>query len=399
MDVQEIRNLKKEQFKGKAFIYYFWGFPLIQFLITLVPDYSEVVVFLHLLCSCIIWCAENYTVNITQYKKPIILIGIVMLYFLYNLIFKRNDKTISYLIEFVMYGVLSLIYVYFINLKDKFIYYNCIAACMVFLIFSIVPIVGYEKLGMTNYMDFGFAVALPAYMSILLGRKYFKKNYLIIIEIFCFVEILFYANRSCLLSIAFLWLLVYIIDVKKKPFHMLIALLLLSIGVVMIINFKEIVNWVNDEIFVKNDLNVRAWQKIMAFVQNQNWDALFSGRLQIWQNAINMIKEKPWFGWGVGAFENIYGDGYYTHNLILEVLVELGCIFGILFLTILIIKIFKLMSSKDRALKMLSILFLAMVFPKLLLSSLYYKDIWFWGLIALILKYGKKELKNENINN
>lgn len=387
-------NLKKEP-KGRAFLVYFWGLPLIQFIILLTPLFSEVIVFLLLLSASFIWILENKNVYINSYTSIFLLIIIYSLYFLFNFIFNKNQFLINYVVNFIMYALLSVILTFSIVDYKEFLRENLYCSVVVFLIYSVLVIIGLDRLGLGNYMDFGFLVALPAYISMFIGRKLFQYKWILPIEIFCFIEIIFFANRSCLLSILLLWIFIYIFDVKKEKWHFIFITILLLFFLIILIFFDKIIIFFDKIIFSELDINSRIWKKFVEFAVTKDWDALFSGRLDIWSNAIKMFLENPFLGNGIASFESAYGEGYYTHNIILELLTEIG-IFGTLIAIIwFCVYSYKAFYKQSRVKKIILIMFFCLAFPKLFLSNHYMKDIAFWGYIGLILKINQDIKRNK----
>ncbi|MCR5756240.1 MAG: hypothetical protein K6G30_15685 [Acetatifactor sp.] len=62
-----------------------------------------------------------------------------------------------------------------------------------------------------------------------------------------------------------------------------------------------------------------------------------SGRIYIWDAALNMLPQKLWFGFGVGTYSVhcFFGDYGYMHNQILQCLMEGGIVTTVLFFIIL----------------------------------------------------------------
>lgn len=389
---------KKNKNRGRAFLIYFWGFPLIQFLILLAPSISTLIVFALLALSCCVWLYDNFETNLNRFTLQTLAIVAVLIYFIFNILLRRNDYSLDYLVHFIMYGVLSIIFVTSIDDFDLFMVNNVKCAIFVLLAYAAVPIIGFDKLGM-DYMDFGFGVTLPIYMSLYIARHAFGQRKMLFFEVLCFIELVLFANRSCFLSVLFVWMMRFILFKKKKPIHYILISLALIVVLVLLANLKPIVLWINQEIFVKYDIDFRFWQKIRAFVVSGDWNKLFSGRLDIWNNAIELIKQRPFIGWGLGYFESVYGEGCYTHNIILEVAVEIGIIGTALAGLFLIFNSVKAFRCAERNTKYVLLLFLCLAIPKLLLSTIHYKDIALWAFIALILRYlPNKGAKNESTN-
>ncbi|MGN0796557.1 MAG: O-antigen ligase family protein [Christensenellales bacterium] len=392
--------IKKNKKNGHAFLIYFWGFPMIQFPILLLPQLSTWIVFALLLFSCLYWLYEIYEADLNKFTLQVVAIVIILAYFLFNFIFRYNHITFDYFVYFIMYGLLSILFSMTIDDYYAFIKQNSICSLLVFLAYVSIPIIGYDKLGMGNYMDFGFGVALPVYMSLYIGRHVIKEKKLIFFELICLIELVLYANRSCFLSVIFIWIMYFLIF-KKKRIKDYVFMFAIIVGLAIIINnFKDIVLWINKEVFVKYEIEFRFWQKIRYFAISSDWNRLFSGRIEIWQNVIEMISQRPWTGWGLGYFESVYGHGYYAHNIVLEIAVEIGIIgatiIGVLFLYMTVTAFRK----ADRVSAMALLLFLCLTIPKLLLSNIHYKDIAFWFFLSMIIKFSQSRgVKNECIDN
>ena len=123
-----------------------------------------------------------------------------------------------------------------------------------------------------------------------------------------------------------------------------------------------------------------------------------SGRLRIWNNALQTFKKHPVAGIGIGSTRRYSADNYkedhYVHNTFLEVLSETGIIgFVLFFASFIVIAIRSLISSrKDRAFSLL-------IFTSLTVSALFismqYSDIFYIHLLAIILCTSSVGLRNK----
>ncbi|WP_320128504.1 ATP-grasp fold amidoligase family protein [uncultured Sphaerochaeta sp.] len=64
----------------------------------------------------------------------------------------------------------------------------------------------------------------------------------------------------------------------------------------------------------------------LAFFTGGNSDGSPLVRMEMIQHGWEMLKQKPLFGWGQGAFTSIGGYGFYAHNNYIELMVSLGVI-------------------------------------------------------------------------
>lgn len=91
----------------------------------------------------------------------------------------------------------------------------------------------------------------------------------------------------------------------------------------------------------------------------QDLNVYSSGRIDLYLIAIELFKEKPIFGWGLGYFNQYVGMG--THNMYLQILSELGIIgfFSFVFIAVSnLLNAFKLLSEgNQKEIKLFFILF------------------------------------------
>ena len=250
----------------------------------------------------------------------------------------------------------------------------------------------------------GFYLATIGYASIFLF--YYKSNflkekkYLIILLFinFCFI-ILTGERSSTIMSI--ITLSIFLVFDSKFNFKKLKYLFLIG---VILVSFIIISPTTKERM---NDL--KDW--------SNREDNIYSSFLQTpwgkhYKTSIILIKQKPLLGTGIRTFRiacnqnNISGkynlsDGCSTHphNYILEILVEVGIIFVILFIY-LIYKVIKIYSKKFNYLThgFLAI-FLSYIFPLRPTGAFFssWHGSFFWILLALIIFSMEKESKNNEI--
>lgn len=61
-------------------------------------------------------------------------------------------------------------------------------------------------------------------------------------------------------------------------------------------------------------------------------DVTLSGRTRIWEAALNMISESPWYGYGINAQVMLTKTEFVAHNILLQIILESGYIGLVLFL-------------------------------------------------------------------
>lgn len=114
-----------------------------------------------------------------------------------------------------------------------------------------------------------------------------------------------------------------------------------------------------------------------------NWEGT-SGRDALYLNTVHLIKQRPVIGYGLYGMWDVIN--YYPHNLFLEVLLQGGIVYFVLFLWILLLFVRKLlrMINIDRRFKVLGVLFLY-PFVMLMFSGTYLNTSQFWFVLVFVL--------------
>jgi len=132
------------------------------------------------------------------------------------------------------------------------------------------------------------------------------------------------------------------------------VLLILTIIAVIILNFKQnllkiitivalfflfgYIILVNNNISWLHDLLNVGLEKSFGYISGSNIDMEATGRDWVYEAIINLIKEKPILGYG---FFNAYSESFrviqgYSHNIFLDVLLQGGIIYLIIFLAVMV---------------------------------------------------------------
>ena len=163
-------------------------------------------------------------------------------------------------------------------------------------------------------------------------------------------------NRSAILSILtqLVFLIIFLImknkNKNKKNLldkNKISAILLFAIAAVLIVKIPSL-NFESYFETVKVDMGSVSSINSIDNLDNSEKSISIDSRFHIWSSAINMIKDSPIIGTGLGSFaHNIGNEGYSSlqvkgvqraHNDVLETLVELG-IFGLIGLILLLTSI------------------------------------------------------------
>lgn len=383
MNIYLIKNTLSHT-KEIAFVLYFWGFTLLRPILQYYSDYSTYILFVYSLLLLLL--SLKGITRTPQYFGSYIFIYCVLLILLIDLLFRPNNFTVKYIYEFVVFGLIPIFMISQVKDYEMLLRIFSLVSFFVFIIYFIDPLNDYRVFG--DYMTFGFMLALPAYFGLYIGRKFFKYRWLVPFEIICLVEILIFSNRSAILSVIIFWVLIQFVYLKGTVKKLMKLFILSLLIILFIISFEHLMNFI---VSLLNNYGVYSYSitKLNIFMSGYSLENFFSGRLEIWAIAKDLIDNNFLFGHGTGAFEAKYGR--YTHNICLDLLIQYGFM-GFLAMLILITKssinIFK---YDEGSIKLLGITLLCLWFPKLLFSTYFIKEIAIWCFITLGFFHKRKK--------
>src|SRR5699024_3188038 len=119
---------------------------------------------------------------------------------------------------------------------------------------------------------------------------------------------------------------------------------------------------------------------------------LSSGRDTIYENVIKLILENPIIGKGISYYA-VYSEGWYPHNIVLQLMLETGIVLTIPILVMILLAIKVSFSSVDKfkgniGFKAFILFVFVSSIPRLMLSSYLWKEQFFWLLLFSMLSVG-----------
>ncbi|MCM1577548.1 MAG: O-antigen ligase family protein [Ruminococcus sp.] len=111
----------------------------------------------------------------------------------------------------------------------------------------------------------------------------------------------------------------------------------------------------------------------------------FTGRTQIWDMSLSLIKRAPVFGYGVYEGHGLTLVGnlfYYSHNIILEILLQGGCVSLILFAAMCVQTGINLYKCKNHYISGILTAGIFSIFIMMIMEA-YISHIWVYGLMAI----------------
>lgn len=192
----------------------------------------------------------------------------------------------------------------------------------------------------------------------------------------CLLFIVLSRSRTALVAYCcfIFFLSIYPILIRKKILFYVPILLLLVLGVMVIV--------LSHDGFL-HQLNH------FSFVITRK--SMLSGRDDLWQHAMTLIVQKPWFGWGGGAsMMNLLNTTHDPHNQYLSILIQHGIVGMVLYLLLLLSVVYALYQVRTHYLTrlvygfLIGILFIAS-FEEILFQGILFICLSFWALLGTSL--------------
>ena len=381
---------KKHLFNNELlFILYFWRLVILKPITTTYVPYGMLIVLVYTFLLVAISVFINYDNRFFIIKvEPIgcLLVVIYCVFFL-DYIFRPNPHVVDYMYELLLYGVLPAYFLLKIRDFDRLIRIFWVSSVLLFGLYFIDPINGFRFFD--NYMTFGFQLAFPAFMGIDIGRSYYKKKWVIIIEILCLIELFVFANRSCILSVIVYFILkdffISKYDFEANKWKTIRRILLAMAAIVVAINWENIILFLYN-IIEQKGISSYSFSQYVYYIEHDSFmtASTTGGRSGIWDQAIEMFKMSPVIGNGSGSFIEKYE--YYTHNIFTDLLVQYGII-GLIYIGYYIIKaVARLFTKTDsEEFKIILVAMFCLWFPKLFFSTNMFNDMGLWCFITVAL--------------
>lgn len=390
----------KRYYNPKVYIYelifvlYFWGFVLLRPILQYFQSYSTLILSLYTFTLLIFFVSYIIAKKNIKLGESVFFILTFFIIFFFDSIIRYNAYSFKYLYKFIYCGILPVLFLSKIKNIEKLIYYYVFFSLLAFILLGGDPIHGFRIF--SDYMDYGFNLGLPVFIGLFLGYKYFKFKWMIFFLILNFLSILIYSNKSSLLTvIVFVFIYYLFIDpISKKR----IVKLIIPISIILLliyINIKSIALFIYDVFVVKLNVNSYSLITIKNYFLTKSDRVLFSGRIEIWNKAKVMISENLLFGHGIGSFQDRYG--FYSHNIILDLLLFFGIVGFVTFLILIFYSLYKILKYNGLV-RLLGGFLFSLWFPKLFFSTYFIADVGFWCFLSFpfICKYFENY---ENIDN
>lgn len=255
---------------------------------------------------------------IAAYTVSVVLLVLTIAFFPKNTPFVISQG-IRFLLPVVIPSFLCLTVVYDYKIVEQTLY--IVSWLVMFLVSFYIIGIFTGVVSITSYnMAFSFACVLP-FVSFYSHRKFYDQ----IVCFVLFIMVIAIGARGAALCMASY--VVFDLFQHKSRWRFLLFLII----VLFIVSLPLLNNWLQSIGIRSRSLNMLLYGNFIAG----------TGRLEIRQYFVNQLIEHPL--WGIGLFGDRLLEGVvYCHNIILEILLDFGILFGGLFLSVGLIKLVSL---------------------------------------------------------
>lgn len=245
---------------------------------------------------------------------------------------------------------------------------------------------------LNSYLTFSYGLVTPACFLLYDALTNNRKTSYVLYALSLFA-IFLSGSRGALVCLICSMLLIVLFNLARKNRRgRYLGFATIFLSVMVVINFDKAL------IFIQTFFGKYASSSRTLSMINANSFWISQARKDIANLIIQSIPENAIFG--TGLFGDRIISGQYVHNVVLEILVQFGVIFGGIILVILAWRIIKtLVVSKNRIQVNLVLVFISTGLLKLMFSGSYLNEPSFFLLVGLCMStYASNELKQNNQN-
>jgi len=329
-------------------------------------------------------------------KTSLLLVGYTLIAFVFSFLATSGDNTLDYFTDFIATGIITLAIVQATNDCEYILRFN-MAFSILFCfqpstyVSAALMNISYDRASM-----FASYILVPVILSGLYHFLFYRKTkplYIILYlaSLFTFIRTFSILGRGPLLSILVGVVMAVLVKNKEKwgtsSTRLKFFIIVLVIGILLVVSNIQAILIALNSILQNQGIQIAAITKSINLLSSEGSVGLLNNRNDRWSWALSMFSESPLFGNGIGSYADMYGT--WPHNIVLQLLVEVGVIgaFPLLFAMFHIIYniIFKDMEYDD----LIIVAFLCGIsIPRLMLSSYLWHHPEFWlfmyfGLISI----------------
>lgn len=344
-------------------------------------------------------------------------IYIILLFFytlaLFSISFLQNgiNHNMIHLIEFLTYGLNGFLLM-LLPYKTEWVLRNISRFAVLFLMFYS-QIMDHIDLDVASYdrikMGASYSI-LPIVAATILYVYYYREESRVfnvfnavvyIANLMLLLLLISQGTRGAVVSLAVL--IFFMLWNKKagnqpkfsaiKRYALLVGVLIMAVAVVA---FSEQILKVLFVTLNSMGISIAAINKSYLLMTSRGFQlSVLNGRDYVYANALEVFKESPVFGVGIGGFPDIYN--YWPHNIFLHLFSELGLLLSLPYVLIIGKGVMIIMQQwpsdeNDETAIMIMFLFTISVI-RLMFSSRLWKEQAFWMFLVVVCSYARDRQK------
>lgn len=368
------------------FALYYFAFFFIRPLAMAIPSLSTLLLIGSTgLIAFVYLCVNLRGFNRVYFGRMVMIFAFVLTLFLIDLCFRYNSYLFTYAYEFLIYGLIPLFLLIQVTNYEKLLYYWSIMAVLAGLLFSLDPLNDYAWTG--NYMIYGINVAIPAFAGSIVLSTYFRKRWNYVLAAVFLVEVVLFANRTTIITALAILMAGFVYFHKGKTNKR--WLILSTVVLITVFLFRNQI--VEQALNIAESLNIDSYAltKLQQML-NKSGSSVMGSRMQIWENAWEMIWRHPILGNGVGMFET--ENPGCVHNVFLDIWTFSGIVGLLLFVFILVWSIVLMFRSQDPAKRVFDMTMLILWIVTMQFSLTLWAVIPFWTYFGSVyMKQGDRK--------
>ncbi len=253
-----------------------------------------------------------------------------------------------------------------------------------------------EAIQMSYDLSFGYDVVFFTLVFL-----YFALNYKRVTDFAMavggMVMILLGGSRGPLICILVFVVLTILIRIQKSENRVIYSILVIGAGAAVLVLRQALVNLLMAIARLSNSSSRTVKMLLEGEIADDN------GRVEIWNAAVQMIKDKPWGYGGLGTRHVIYyiHDVGHCHQLFLEILVDFGVFAGGVIILYLVVRAVTIVfGNTDEYWRGLYLVFLCRAM-QLMLSGTFWHVFSFWACLGIdmcLICERQKQLKETAVH-
>jgi len=317
---------------------------------------------------------------------------IVSVYFLLNAIIKDNTVLIMSIYgEFIVKSFSAFI-IASMTVNGDELYNSFLKLSVVnFVAIVLFPFVGF--LNSMNYMRFGYAM-IPSVIMFFYASFHSKSKkilWVLLTIVSCTLTII-YGSRGPIGILLIFASLLFIFSKKATKLRKFLILSITSISLFTIIKF-QLTKKILDYLYFGIGIRSYALEKLKMMI-TVGFSESSSGRDVMYSYIIQLIKDNPIIGYGIGIVQANLNST--AHNIILQILIESGFIGLIIWIIVWILfmeRYIKMSRLQELGLFRVVTLIVSISVGRLLFSS----DMWlrpeYWFALSMFISFNYKNIK------